>query len=596
MPPILVEIAPKPTSPRRAGRAGLLLAAGLLGACQAAPDTQLEAWFPAPAPLPGETELAALTALLLEGELRGQQGDAAGAYERYYRASLSTPDPQVAHRATEIALWLEDFERALPAARRWRALLPDDPRPRRALGSIHAARGDVPAAVAAYREALARAPAPDWGALAGSLSLPAAAAARPAVLRELAAAYPEHAGAHYQHARAARAADDPATALAAARAALRLRPDWPAAVRLEAEMLRELDRVPEAVERLRAALAAQPPPGDWRLRQELAEVLLQAGESAAARAEYARLVARDTAQPRWRMALGTLALLAEDWPAAEAQFEALSLARPLAQGQPPGLNRAVAAYFLGLIAEERGDVEAALGHYHEVDERDYLGGDRYYQKARGRTAQLLLARDPEAARRHLAVSRARSERPENVAHFYAAEADLLYGLRRYAEGMALLDRAVAAFPDSIPLRYTRALTAERLGRTELLERDLGVVLELRPDHPQALNALGYTWADHNRNLEQALDYIERAHAQLPDNAAIIDSLGWAHYRLGNLQRAEDFLRRAHAMQPDGEVVAHLVEVLWVRGRRAEARRLYREALERLREDEFLDRVAARFAL
>ena len=272
------------------------------------------------------------------------------------------------------------------------------------------------------------------------------------------------------------------------------------------------------------------------------------------------------------------------------------MARPLAQGQPPGLNRAVAAYFLGLIAEERGDVEAALGHYHEVDERDYLGGDRYYQKARGRTAQLLLARDPEAARRHLAVSRARSERPENVAHFYAAEADLLYGLRRYAEGMALLDRAVAAFPDSIPLRYTRALTAERLGRTELLERDLGVVLELRPDHPQALNALGYTWADHNRNLEQALDYIERAHAQLPDNAAIIDSLGWAHYRLGNLQRAEDFLRRAHAMQPDGEVVAHLVEVLWMRGRREEARRLYREALERLREDEFLDRVAARFAL
>lgn len=290
------------------------------------------------------------------------------------------------------------------------------------------------------------------------------------------------------------------------------------------------------------------------------------------------------------------ALMAADWAAAEAQFEALREARPLAPGQPPGLNRAVAAYFLGLIAEERGEVEAALGHYHEVDERDYLGGDRYYQKARARTAQLLRERDPEEARRHLAVSRARSARPENVEHFYVAEADLLYGLRRYAEGLALLDRAVAAFPDSIPLRYTRALTAERLGRTELLERDLRAVLAAEPDHPQALNALGYTWADHNRNLEQALDYIERAHAQLPDDAAVIDSLGWAHYRLGNLARAEEFLRRAHALQPDGEVVAHLIEVLWVRGRREEARRLYREALERLREDEFLSRVAARFAL
>ena len=596
MPPILVEFPPPPAFRRRAGRAGLALAAALLCACQSSPEAKLEAWFPAPAPLPGERELAELMTLLLEGELRGHQGDTAGAYERYYRASLRTPDPEVAYRAAEIALWLEDFQRARRAAERWRALLPDDPRPLRVLGSIHAAEGDVPAAVAAYREALEQTPAPDWAALANSLSVPAAADARPAVLRELVAAYPEQAGARYQYARAARAADDPETALEAARAALRLRPGWPAAARLEAEVLRELERAPEAAARLRAALADQPPPGDWRLRQELAELLMQTGESAAARAEYARLVAQDAGQPRWRMALGTLALMAEDWPAAQAQFEALRAARPLAAGQPPGLNRAVAAYFLGLIAEERGEVEAALGHYHEVDERDYLGGDRYYQKARARTAQLLLERDPEEARRHLAVTRARSERPENVEHFYAAEADLLYGLRRYAEGMALLDRAVAAFPDSIPLRYTRALTAERLGRTALLERDLRAVLAIRPDHPQALNALGYTWADHNRNLEQALDYIERAHAQLPDDAAIIDSLGWAHYRLGNLERAEDFLRRAHAMQPDGEVVAHLIEVLWVRGRREEARRLYREALERLREDEFLDRVAARFAL
>ena len=596
MPPILVELPPPPAFRRRAGRAGLLLAAGLLGGCQASPEAKLEAWFPAPVPLPGETETAELMALLLEAELRGHQGDTAGAYERYYRASLRTPDPEVAYRAVEIALWLEDFERARTAAERWRAQLPDDPRPLRVLGSIHAARGDVPAAVAAYREALERAPSPDWTALANSLSAPAAAAARSAVLRELAAAYPEQAGARYQHARAAREADDAETALAAVRAALRLRPGWPAAARLEAEVLRELDRAPEAVARLRAALAERPPPGDWRLRQDLAELLVQTGDRRAARGQYLRLLRRDAGQPRWRMALGTLALMDRDWPAAAAQFEALRAARPLAPGQPPGFNRAVAAYFLGLIAEERGDVEAALSHYHQVDERDYLGGDRYYQKARERTAQLLLERDPEEARRHLAVSRARSARPENVAHFYAAEADLLYGLRRYAEGMALLDRALAAFPDSIPLRYTRALTAERLGRTELLERDLRAVLAISPDHPQALNALGYTWADHNRNLERALDYIERAHAQLPDDAAIIDSLGWAHYRLGNLERAEDYLRRAHALQPDGEVVAHLIEVLWVRGRRAEARRLYREAVERLRDDEFLSRVAARFAL
>ena len=157
---------------------------------------------------------------------------------------------------------------------------------------------------------------------------------------------------------------------------------------------------------------------------------------------------------------------------------------------------------------------------------------------------------------HLKVSRGRSQREESVVQLYIAEGDLLYGLKQYGAGFSLLSEALKAYPGRAALLYSRALLAERMGRIDWLERDLQAVLADDPENPQALNALGYTWADHNLNLELALEYIERAHAQLPDDAAVTDSLGWVHYRLGNLEKAEVLLRQAFSLQPEGEIAAH----------------------------------------
>jgi Flp pilus assembly protein TadD len=113
-----------------------------------------------------------------------------------------------------------------------------------------------------------------------------------------------------------------------------------------------------------------------------------------------------------------------------------------------------------------------------------------------------------------------------------------------------------------------------MGHVDAAVRDLRRVLELKPDDANAMNALGYTLADRTENKTEALELIQKALTLKPGEPAIIDSLGWVQYRLGNLDEALEQLRRAYDKQPDAEIAAHLGEVLWVSGQKDEARRIW----------------------
>jgi Flp pilus assembly protein TadD len=131
------------------------------------------------------------------------------------------------------------------------------------------------------------------------------------------------------------------------------------------------------------------------------------------------------------------------------------------------------------------------------------------------------------------------------------------------------------------------MTAEKLSRLDVQESQLKKLIQIKPDYAQAYNALGYSWADRNERLTEAKDLIEKALKIAPDDAAIIDSMGWVLYRLGDLVRAEDLLRRAYEAQPDPEIAAHLGEVLWKANKHAEADRVWRGALAKAPNDETL---------
>jgi Flp pilus assembly protein TadD len=129
----------------------------------------------------------------------------------------------------------------------------------------------------------------------------------------------------------------------------------------------------------------------------------------------------------------------------------------------------------------------------------------------------------------------------------------------------------------VDLRYAVASIYEEQGRISDALRELQDLSKARPDDPAALNALGYTLADHSRDLARARRLIETAHAAAPKNAAILDSMGWVLFRQGKSADAETYLREAYADDRGGDIAAHLGEVLWQQGRRADARQVWAEA-------------------
>ncbi len=130
-----------------------------------------------------------------------------------------------------------------------------------------------------------------------------------------------------------------------------------------------------------------------------------------------------------------------------------------------------------------------------------------------------------------------------------------------------------------PLLYARGISYERSGNWNLAEADFMRALKLQPDQPDVLNYLAYSWLTMNTNLVQAREYLELASAQRPDDAHIIDSVGWAHYLNGNFKAAVEQFERAIAMMPDDPTVNdHLGDAYWRVGREVEARYQWERAL------------------
>jgi Flp pilus assembly protein TadD len=156
--------------------------------------------------------------------------------------------------------------------------------------------------------------------------------------------------------------------------------------------------------------------------------------------------------------------------------------------------------------------------------------------------------------------------------------------KRYAEAVDYYTRAIALIgkPEAKHWAYfsARGSCYERLRKLPQAEADLERALKLSPDQPYTLNYLGYTWIDHNRNLRKGLGLIEKAVRLKPDDGDIVDSLGWAHFRLGNFQDAVRHLERAVELRPDEPTLNdHLGDAYWRVGREREARFQWDQALK-----------------
>src|SRR5690606_6628433 len=236
--------------------------------------------------------------------------------------------------------------------------------------------------------------------------------------------------------------------------------------------------------------------------------------------------------------------------------------------------------YLGYIDEERGNRDAAVRHYLQVE-----GGNNYMLALRN-LAQLMIE-DDRYAEAHAHLQNVRFRNAEYNLPLLSMEAALLIELEKFADARTLLDSAVTAFPNNIQLLFQRSVLYTELDMLPEMERDLRRIMLLDPQNPVAYNSLGYYLADRTERHQEAYELIQRAVELAPNDPAIIDSLGWVQYRLGMYEEALANLERAYELFPDPEVAAHLGEVLWAMGRKSAANRIWNEALETTPDSEFI---------
>jgi tetratricopeptide (TPR) repeat protein len=175
-----------------------------------------------------------------------------------------------------------------------------------------------------------------------------------------------------------------------------------------------------------------------------------------------------------------------------------------------------------------------------------------------------------------------------------AEAQILREARQYQEAYDVLGRALEKLPNYPDLLYDHAMAAEKVNRMDVMEQNLRKLIQQKPDHAHAYNALGYSLADRNERLDEARELLEKALSLAPDDPFIIDSMGWVHYRLGDKDKAASYLRRALETRPDPEIAAHLGEILWMQGKKEEAVKLWQTYLKESPDNDVLQGVIKKF--
>jgi len=228
------------------------------------------------------------------------------------------------------------------------------------------------------------------------------------------------------------------------------------------------------------------------------------------------------------------------------------------------------------IIDDGGHAQAALAMLKPVPDSDPL-----MPLVQLRQAALLskLGKIDKALAVVDALQKSSPDRPES----YTLRADILRDAKRFPEAVQAYTDAIARIGkpsgDSWALFYQRGIAYDQSKQPEKGEKDFLHALELAPDQPFVLNYLGYSWTEQGRNLDRAHKMIERAVALRPDDAAIVDSLGWLELKQGNTKGAVQLLQRAVELEPaDPTLNGHLGDAYWAAGRKLEAQFQWRRAL------------------
>ena len=520
----------------------------------------------------------------LIGEVAGQRGDFATSGAVFYDLAQSTRDPRLAERAAKVAAYGNVSNLAIPAVTLWSELDTDSNEAQQAMTEMLVATGRIKEAEPYLAKLLAKEDGRANGFLFLNTILNRSVDKAPilGVVQSLAKPYPKLAEAHFAIAQAAWAANQDELALKSLDKAQALKPGWHVAALFKGQLL--FAKSPqEAIYYYQSFLKEHPDANEVRIT--LAKLLVSEKQYSAAKQEFSTITyyAKDGDPATFAEATAVLGLLSyqsNDFAAADGYFlQALDL----------NFKDEEQLYlYLGQSAEKQNREDIAINWYGKV----MPGGMHYLE------AQISLA---NITARTQGVDKA-IEQLDNVDNLSVEQQIIviqtqavLYGkAKRPQDAFNLLDKAVKNLPNTTELVYDYALAAEQVKKLDLMEAELRKVIAAKPNFAPAYNALGYSFADRNVKLDEALKLIETALSISPNDHYMLDSLGWVHYRKGNLDQAIMYLKQAYAVNPDPEIAAHLGEALWQKGQHDEAKRIWQDALVNNPDNEVLLVTANKF--
>ncbi len=532
-----------------------------------------------PQPLPEPVEIQygnfdedVLTRVII-AEMAGQRGYNQKALEDYLALARETNDINIIRRASRIASFMRDIPAAIETSNLWQAKEPESQEALRTLAFQMATLGRYREAMTHMKKLLALGYNIDFRLITNRTAVDNDAElfldALIADLQELKTLYPENqsvklglAHLHHQNSQAEEAYMEVSTLTDALN-------DNPEVVLLEVELLEILERPDQARERLQEALKYNS--NHKELRFQYARKLIDDQRYSDARDQFAIIVEQ---YPDDYDMLYSLALLS-------MEINLFSEARQYFEIMVENAQRLDDAhYYLGFISVQENKNDEAIKHFFNVN-----GGGNFLQAQRSLTELMIRAGRYREVRSRLQNVRFRN--PDYNIALLSMEANVLMDEGQMDEAGRVLNNAVGAFPNNIQLLFLRSVYSQEINDLALMEEDLRRIIQLNPNNPVAYNSLGYTLADRTDRFNEAYELIKRAFELAPNDAAIIDSLGWVQYRLGMYEEAIENLDRAYELFPDHEVAAHLGEVLWVTGERTQARSIWRKALESQPNSEFI---------
>ena len=511
-------------------------------------------------------------------ELGAQRGVLEDAGDSYFNLALETKDLGIIRRAVQFASANNDLNALLQLGLLWSEIDPSDPQPELMLSFQFLETGNYEQALSHMARVIELGGEIDFSVLSartGQLDAPARARLI-SNLRQLAREFSNQQSIQLTLVQLLAQNGDYLESLTEFDQLLELIDLNPRLVLLQAQVLQSAGETDDALETLSEGVRKFD--DNRNLRLTYARLLIQNERYEMAQAQFAAMMTQDSQDWETLFSMALLDIELEQFGQASEKFTQLAEVDERADE---------ANYYLGYVNEQRNNLPLAIAAYREV-----RIGTQNFLAAQQQAVRLAIQLG-ELDSTHAHLRQLSRGQPRLEILFQTIESGALIQAGHPDRARDLLDRALNKYPNETDLLFARVLLFDSLGDKAGSEQDLKQIIRMKPEDSRALNHLGYMLADQTERYQEALELIERAIAISPDDPAIIDSLGWAQFKLGRYEEALTNLRRAYAVFPDAEVASHVGEVLWMMGREQEAVEIWRGALENQPDSDLIKEVVHR---